>query len=188
MESSLLAHIEAVVGSGRAVISADDTAVVSAVQEAIKSGRSASFYLSLTQADAVKAWYWTPERIKNSGIKPISSEERVRIEQELGVENIVSFRCSRTQCAECGHLYGGFEFLQQGIREHGLDAVNAIFALKNSSFLRANPAFFAVCPNCNQMLGDGIEYDCDGYGGCCYERAIRRPPVDYRTGSDENAG
>lgn len=171
MESSLLAHIEAVVGSGRAAISADDSTIVAAVQEAIQSGRSASFYLSLSQANAVKAWYWTPERIENSGIKPVSSKERAKIESELGIENIESFRCNRVQCDECGQVYGAFEFLQQGILEHGADTVREIFALKNTSFLRANPVLVAVCPNCNQLLGGGIEYDCDGYGGCCYQEA-----------------
>lgn len=168
----MFTQIEAVVGSGRAAISADDGTIVAAVQETIRSGRSASFYLSLAQANAVKAWYWTPERIERSGTKPISSEERDRVESELGVENIASFRSSRFQCSECGHVYGSFEFLQQGIREHGLDTVNSVFALKNTSFLRVNPAFVAICPNCNQMLGDGFEYDCDGYGGCCYQELV----------------
>src|SRR3984957_19360894 len=82
------------------------------------------------QADAVRAWYWTAERIKSSGIRVISSEEKTKIQSELGIENIGSFRCSRIQC-ENGHTYGAFEFLQQGIREHGAESVKAVFALKN---------------------------------------------------------
>jgi hypothetical protein len=170
MESSYLNDVEAVIGQGRAVVAADDGTIVASVKEAIVSGKSASFYLTREQANAVKAWYWTPERVRRSGIRPIADEERKKIENELGVRNISSFRCSRARCGECDHAYGAFEFLQQGVREHGLDMVNAIFALEGASFLRVNPVFFPVCPNCNQMLRDGgIEYDCDGYGGCCYQ-------------------
>ena len=161
-------HIEATVGDGKATISADDYTIVAVVQETIRSGKSASFYLSPDQANTVRAWYWTPERVKASGIRVVSSEEKARIESELGIENIGSFRCTRIQC-ECGHIYGAFEFLQQGIRQHGADAVKAVFALKNSTFLRANPSLVVVCPDCNQLLGGGIEYDCDRYGGCCYQ-------------------
>jgi hypothetical protein len=170
VDGSFLTHVDEIVGGGKTVISADDSVIVASVQEAIQSGRSVSFYLSLAQANAVKAWYWTAERLEKSEIKPISREERDRIESELGVMGLQSFRCQQIQCGECDHTYGAFEFLQQGIKEHGLEAVAAIFALKNTSFLRANPRFFPICPNCNQMLRpqSGYEYDCDGYGGCCY--------------------
>ncbi|MEV7094019.1 hypothetical protein AB0M80_14410 [Amycolatopsis sp. NPDC051045] len=178
MDKSLLTHIEATVGSEKATISADDHNIVAIAQEAIRSGRSASFYLSPDQANAVRSWYWTPERVKASGIKTISSEEKERIESELGIENIETFRCSRTQC-ECGQFYGAFEFLQQGIREHGEEAVKAIFKLANSTFLRANPSLVVVCPNCKQLLGGGIEYDCDRYGGCCYQESVVQVARDY---------
>jgi hypothetical protein len=168
VDESVLAHIEAVAGSGKATISADDSTVVAIVRETITSGKSASFYLTPDQSNAVRAWYWTPERVKTSGIRVVSSEEAARIESELGISNIASFRCNRIQC-ECGHVYGAYEFLQQGIREHGVDAVRSVFALENSRFHRANPSLVAVCPDCNALLGDGIEYDCDNYGGCSYE-------------------
>jgi hypothetical protein len=164
----LLTHIEAIMGNDKAVVSAEYSNIVAIVKETIRSGSSASFYLSREQADAVRAWYWTAERIKSSGIRVISSEEKTKIESELGIENIGSFRCSHIQC-ENGHTYGAFEFLQQGIREHGAESVKAVFALKNSMFLRANPDFVLACPQCKQLLGGGIEYDCDGYGGCCYQ-------------------
>ncbi|MGW8557977.1 hypothetical protein [Streptomyces tubercidicus] len=164
MEQSLLTSIDAVVGDGRATISADDSVIVDIVKETIRSGRTASFYLPQHQAEAVKAWYWTSERIKSSNIRVVLEEEKARIRSELGVE-VNSFRCSRIEC-ECGQVYGGFEFLQQGVREHGVDAVKAVFEMKNTMLFRANPAFRAICPNCREMLGD-LEYDCDQYGGCC---------------------
>ncbi|EJR61967.1 hypothetical protein IIO_02875 [Bacillus cereus VD115] len=169
MYKSFLNQIDTLAGMGKAIISANECNVVEIVKETIKSGRSASFYLTHEQAQAVKAWYWTPERIKASKLEPVSSDEMARIKDELDID-IKSFRCSRIQC-ECGHVYGGFEFLQQGLKEHGGEAVRAVFDLKNSMFLQANPTFIPICPNCNQMMrgpgGDGIEYDCEQYGGCC---------------------
>jgi hypothetical protein len=172
MDSSLMSHIDAITGSGKATISADDSNIVAIVQDAIRSGRSASFYLSSDQAYAVKAWYWTPERIKASGIKVVTSDEKARIESELEIEDIGSFRCTRIQC-ECGHIYGAFEFLQQGIRKHGADAVKAVFSLRNSTFLRVNPSLIHACPNCTQLLGGGIEYEGDTYAGCSYQEPIQ---------------
>ena len=172
MDRSVLTHIEAVVDSGKVTISADDEVVVAIVQEAIKSGRTASFYLSREQAEAVKNWHWTPDRVRASGLKPVLSEERARIESELGIGDIGAFRCTRVQC-KLGHTYGAFEFLQQGIREHGLDHVKSVFGLKNSAFLRVNPYLVAICPDCSQMIDGGIEYEGDTYAGCSYPD----PPV-----------
>lgn len=167
MYESLLTHIDAIAGSGKAIISTNVPNIVEIVKETINSGRSASFFLTNEQAKAVKAWYWTPERIKASKMEVVSDEEKARIKSELGIE-VHSFRCSRVQC-ECGQIYGGFEFLQQGIREHGANAVRAVFQLKNSTFLQANPTLVPICPNCEQVLDDGcFDYDCDQYGGCSY--------------------
>lgn len=167
MYESMLAHIDAVTGSGKAIISTNECSIVEIVKETIKSGRSASFYLTNDQAKAIKAWYWTPERIEAFKLHPVSSDEKARIKTELGV-TINSFRFSPIKC-ECGHEYGGFDFFQQGIREHGVDAIKAVFTLKNTMFLQANPTFVPICPNCNQMLRGrgGGTYDCDQYGGCC---------------------
>ena len=165
---NFLTHIDEIVGTGKPIISGQDCNIIGIVKEAITSGRTASFYLTPDQANAIRAWYWTPERIKRSGIKVISSEERNKIASELGIEHIGSFRCTRVECGN-GHSYGAFEFFQQGIREHGADAVKAVFAMKNTTFLQANPSMVLVCPQCDQLLGGGIEYDCDRYGGCCYQ-------------------
>ncbi|WP_158692648.1 hypothetical protein [Streptomyces roseochromogenus] len=173
MDKSLLGHIEAVVESGRAVISADEANIVAIVQEATKSRKTASFYLSRDHADAFKETHWTTERVKAEQLEAVSDEERSRIESELGLNNIGSFRITRLKC-DCGATYGPFEFFQQGVREHGLEAVKSIFEMKNASFIRVNPALTPVCPNCNQVLEDtGITYEGDTYGGCSYPD----PPV-----------
>ncbi|MEU1216251.1 hypothetical protein ABZ424_28380 [Streptomyces sp. NPDC005790] len=163
MKNSMLADIETVAGSGKAVMSADDCTIVAIVQEAISSGRSASFYLSSEQYMTVRAWYWTPERIRKTGTRMVSSEEKAKIKSELGIEDIGPFHCNRITC-ECGEVYGAFEFLEQGIREHGKDAVRAVFALKDAAILRTNPRVVAVCPNCEQLLGARLTYDNCTYG------------------------
>jgi hypothetical protein len=82
------------------------------------------------------------------------------------------FRYSPFRC-ECGRTYGAFEFFQQGVREHGLEAVNAVFSLENSTFFQVNLSFVPICPDCgraqdlNMSMNGGGEYDCDEYGGCC---------------------
>jgi hypothetical protein len=168
MNLSSLAHIDSTVGSGKAVVTADDATVVDIVKQAIQSDASVSFYLTRAQADAIKDWYWTPERTELTGIKPISDEEAERIKAELGIEHLKNFRYAPIQC-ECGHTYSAFDFLQQGVREHGLDAVNAVFGLKYSTFFQVNPSFTPICPSCENALmrSGGGWYDCEGYGGCC---------------------
>jgi hypothetical protein len=173
MDRSLLADIDTVVGTGKAVVAGGDDAVVSVVKDAIESDESVSFYLTRDQARAVKEWYWTPERVRLTGIEPISDEESERIRSELGIDNITNFRYAPLRC-ECGHTYGAFDFLQQGIRQHGLDAVTAVFGLKTSTFFQVNPSFVPVCPECGRslmprglMAAGGGWYDCDEYGGCC---------------------
>jgi hypothetical protein len=171
MTNSPLGHLEAVVDSGRAVISADDQTIVAIVQDTINSGRTATFYLSAAQSNYLRSWFFTPDRIAALGIDRITPGEAERITSELGIQNVESFRCNRIQC-ECGQLYGAFEFLQQGIREHGPEVVRAVFALDNFTMVNANRTLVEVCPNCNRALADangGFTYDCDHYGGCCYE-------------------
>ena len=168
MKTGLLTHIEAIAGEGKATISGDDYNVVAIVQDTIKSGRSASFYLSSAQARAVREWYWTPKRISASKMAVISSDKKAKMKSELGLKGIGSFRISPVKC-ECGQTFGAFQFLQQGIREHGVEAVRAIFGLKNSTFFRVNSKFALTCPSCSRALDGGIEYDCDKYGGCCYQ-------------------
>lgn len=164
MDKALLSHIDATTGSGKATISADESTIVGIVKDAIRNGRTATFYLTKGQAEAFKLWYWTPERIKSSGIRAVSDEEKERIKSELGID-VGTFRCSRIECA-CGHTYGGFEFLQQGVRQHGIDAVRSVFELTNSKLLQVNTTLLAICPNCDALLGRGIEYEGDEYAGC----------------------
>lgn len=165
MKSSSLAEIDAVVGDGRMVMSGDDSAVVAAVQDALKAGRAVTFYLSLGQAEAFKAWYWSPRRIKDRDMQPVSREERDRITSELGVMDIGPAHSNRIDC-ECGAQYGAFEFIEQGIKEHGKESVDAALALENAYILRVNPVTPAICAACGARIMVGHEYDMASRYGC----------------------
>lgn len=169
---SLLKSVEATVNGGKGVVSADNGVVVAMIQNALKSGRSATFYVSPAQAQAVMRWYWTPGRIKEIGYEAVSSEERDRIESELGITCKGSWFSNRAECPTCGAVYGMFEFMQQGLREHDRDWVKAVLELKNASVIRVNQALDALCAQCNGLIIHGHWYGMhadDGtlIYGCC---------------------
>ena len=88
---SFLNSIDAVVKGGGAVVSADNSIIVAMMQEALRAGRSATFYVSPAQAQAVLRWFWTPGRRKEWGMEPISKEERAKIESELKLKAPAGF-------------------------------------------------------------------------------------------------
>lgn len=148
---SVLRPIEAAVHDGKIVVTAESSIVVAMMQEAIKAGRSATFYVTPAQAQAVMRWYWTPSRVKAIGLERVSDEERARIETELGVKDMGPWFSNRIECS-CGGVYGGFEFIKQGLEHHGKNWVGAVVALKNTAVLRINPAQDAFCPKCGLIL------------------------------------
>jgi hypothetical protein len=156
--TALLHSIDATVGAGKVIVSADNSIVVGMVQETIKHGRSATFYLSPEQGQSVMRWYWTPKRVKEIGLEAVSKEEKARIDSELGINCAGQWFSNRIECP-CGGLYGMFEFMQQGLREHDRDWIKAVLALKNTSVLRINPALDAFCPQCNFVLSTQHWYE-----------------------------
>jgi hypothetical protein len=170
-ELQILDSIQAVAQQGRAVVSADDSTVVAMMQEALRAGRSATFYVSPAQAQAVTRWYWTPSRVKDFELEPVSKDERARIESELGVKDMGPWYSNRIEC-QCGGVYGGYEFIQQGLRQHGRQWVGAVVEMKNVSVLRINPTQDAFCPQCNEYVITNHWYQMvDSRGtmiyGCC---------------------
>lgn len=145
MNESMLTEIDAIAATGNAVLAGGDDGVVEVVKAAILADVSAAFYLTQEQSRAVKDWYWTPERIRSRGLREVSEEESERIKLELGLD-LPNFRFTPKKC-ECGHLYGAFDFLQQGIKQHGLETVRSVFTLKYATLLQVNPTFKAVCPH-----------------------------------------
>ncbi len=169
---SLLKSVEAAVDGGKTVVSADHGIVVAMIQEAVRSGRTATFYVSRSQAQAVMRWYWTPARIDEIGYELVSQQERDRIESELGITCAGSWFSNRVDCSACGASYGMFEFMQQGLREHDRDWIKAVLGLKNASVIRINQALDALCAKCNTLIIRGHWYGMyDGRGtliyGCC---------------------
>ncbi len=168
---ALLGSIDGVVNSGKAIVSADSSIIIAMVQEALKYGRSATFYVAPEQGQAVMRWYWTPGRIKEIGMEAVSKEEKAKIEFELGLKCVGTWFSNRIQCP-CGGAYGMFEFMQQGLREHDRDWIKAVLELKHTSVLRVNPALDAFCPQCHQVLMSGHWYEMKASNGtliygCC---------------------
>ncbi len=87
--------------------------------------------------------------------------------------------------AEVRHLASdapSLEFLQQGIRQHGMNWVGAVVALKKTAVVRINPAQDAFCPKCSEILVLNHNYGMysdDGtlIYGCCSGGIGLRPPV-----------
>ncbi|MER7952164.1 hypothetical protein ABTY59_32720 [Streptomyces sp. NPDC096079] len=168
---SLLSPAEALVRGGRAVVSADDGTVVGLVLDTLAKGRTATFYVSPAQAQAVMRLYWTPRRIKEIGYERVSQEERDKIESELDVRDMGPWFSNRVECP-CGGVYGAFEFIEQGLRRHGREWVGAVLELQGAAVLRINPVQDAFCPRCDLVLATGHwygMYDLRGtlIYGCC---------------------
>ena len=169
-----LNYIDEVVGAGKTVVSADSSSVIDMVQEALKNGKSMTFYMSREEYGAVWRWYWTPRLIKEVGMEQVSNEEKTKIESELGFKCEGTWFSNRLECP-CGGVYGMFEFMQQGLREHDRDWIKAVLELKNSAVLRVNPALDAFCPQDGQLLMGSHYYAMSafppgpgsGIYGCC---------------------
>ena len=120
MNRSVLDNIESIAAAGKAVMVGNFSTIEAIVKDAIENERTVSFYLTNAQAEAVRAWYWKPAWVAYTGLREISADEATNISSKLGLDNLKGFRFAAVQCT-CGHTYGAFEFLEQGIREHGLE-------------------------------------------------------------------
>jgi hypothetical protein len=167
MDTSFPAGIESVVRGGKVAVSADDSVVVDLVKHTVRSGRTATFYLTPDQFNAVNAWYWTPQRMKHMGLEQVSDEELARIGSELRSEETGFAYSNRIRC-QCGDVYGALEFVKQGIAEHGLEAVRAVFAMKDTAVIRANPHQRVTCSHCRRLLASPHYYVYWRYG-CCVD-------------------
>ncbi len=162
-----IAAVDAIVASEKAIISGDDSSIVATVLEAIRSGRTMTFYVSRAQGQAIFRLYWTPRRIAETGIRRVPDEEIAKIESLLGIKEARDLYSNYIECPN-GHIYGAYEFFQQGIREHGKEFVKSALELKNTSIIRVNPTFWAVCPICKALIIKGHWYYWNrGAYGCC---------------------
>lgn len=169
---SMFQAIDTLVGSGKAVISSEPSSIIRMVQEALVSGKSATFYISPSEARAVRRWYFTPRRFAALGMHLVSREEIAKITSELEVRDMGWFWSNRALCPN-GHTYGAFEFIQQGIREHGREWLGAVLEFKNASVVRVNPSGDSICATCAAVVPETHLYwmedtDRPGHGyGCC---------------------
>ena len=168
MIRSSLDHFDAAVEYGGCVISCESSIIVTSVKKTIESGRAATFYVTKAQFDAIRQWYWTPERRKRLKVESVSLEEKQKIESELGIKDAGIPYSNRITCGQCGSVYGAFEFIQQGIREHGKEAVETALNLANAAVVRVNPSTVAVCQSCKAIFSEPVShyYDWDRYT-CC---------------------
>ena len=157
------------------MISAERNVILSLVQKTTESGNAATYYVTKPQFDAIMNWYWTPERRKRLYVEEVSVEEQQRIESELGIKEAGFLYSNRLTCRKCGSVYGAFEFIQQGIREHGREVVETALRLANAAVVRVNPFAVAVCQNCDSVFagGESHYYHCSSYGCCRMEEVAK---------------
>jgi hypothetical protein len=156
--------IETLVHQGKTVVSSEDSATVEWAIRAITEGKTATLYCKPTVFEAIRKWYWTPERAEIVGFKPISAEVAARVKSDFNIE--VDGYANSLNCPRCGHVYSTYEFIQQGIEEHGEELVRAAFSLKRAAIVQINPVQDTICRNCRLhilLAGTGI------YGSYDYE-------------------
>jgi hypothetical protein len=147
--------IETLVHQGKAVVSAEDSDLIEWAMRSITEGTTATLYLTPTVFEAIRRWYWTPERVKLVGLEPISAELAAKVKSDFNIE--VDGYANSVDCPRCGHPYSTYEFIQQGLEEHGEEFVRTAFSLKRAAILEINPVQNTICRNCRlHILGAGV--------------------------------
>jgi hypothetical protein len=141
--------IEAVIDQGKSVVSSDDASKVEWALKAIREGKTATLYVSKPVLQAILKRYWTPKRIEFVGLKPIAVEDVAKIKSDFGIE--IGGYANTVECPRCGHLYSTYEFIQQGIEEHGEEVVRSTFSFKGGVF-QINPNQVPICRNCGLII------------------------------------
>lgn len=140
--------IQSMVKQGKTVISAEDSAVIDLALEAIEKHKTATFYLK--DALFLEIIKRRSEQIAGSPaapyLEPLSKEEAAKIKADFKIE--MDGASSKETCPRCETVYGTYEFIQQGIKEHGEEAVRAVFSLEGVSVLQIHPRQNNTCQNC----------------------------------------
>ena len=169
METANFSVIKSLVHQGKAVVSAENSTTVKWAIKAITEGKTATLYCKPIVFEAIRRWYWTPERVEFARFKPISPETSARVKSEFKID--VDGYANSLNCPRCGHVYSTYEFIQQGIEEHGEEHVRAAFSLKRAAIVQINPVQDTVCRNCrlHLLMGDGGVYGSYDYEYRCVE-------------------
>ena len=162
--------IETLIHQGKTVVSSEDSAIIEWAIEAITEGRTATLYLKPMVFEAIRRWYWTPERVKNVGLKPISVEHAAKVKSDFDIE--VDGHANSLDCPRCGDCYSTYEFIQQGIEEHGQEVVRGTFSFRRAAILQIHPVQNIICRNCRLHILPGDQFGDPGkYGGYYYDYA-----------------
>lgn len=164
--------IETLVHQGKTVVSSEDSAIIEWGIKAITEGRTATLYLKPIVFEAIRRWYWTPERVENVGLKPISAEHAAKVKSDFDIE--VDGHANSLDCPRCGHCYSTYEFIQQGIEEHGQEVVRDTFSLRRAAILQIHPVQDIICQNCRLHIIPGDQFVGGDKGG-----GDRRRATDY---------
>jgi hypothetical protein len=141
--------IEDLVHQGKSVVSSDDVSTIEWALNATREGRTATLYVGKPVLQAILKRYWTPKRVEFAELKPISAEQVAKIKSDFNID--IGGYANSLKCPRCEHLYSTYEFIQQGIQEHGVDVVKSTFAFKGGVF-QINPNQVPVCQNCGLII------------------------------------
>jgi uncharacterized C2H2 Zn-finger protein len=156
-----LGAIVTLIKQGKTVISAEDSAIVELAMRTIEERKTATLYLNPTLFNAVMNRYWTPDRIESVGLRPIPTEQVDRIKSDFSIE--IDGYANSLKCPRCDTVYSTHEFIEQGIKEHGEEAVKAVFSLKRLGIVRINPIQTAICQQCRLYLHVVLSGESGGY-------------------------
>lgn len=178
--------IETLVHQGKTVVSSEDSAIIKWAIEAITEGTTTTLYLKPIVFEAIRRWYWTPERVKLIGMEPISAELAAKVRSDFNIE--IDGYANSLDCPRCGHRYSTYEFIQQGIEEHGEEVVRNTFSLRRAAILQINPVQNTICRNCRlhiistRLQGVRIFYNYDYWCvqgnayACCTSYVVAAAP------------
>jgi hypothetical protein len=180
--------IQTLVHQGKTVVSSEDSAVFKWATERIAAGDNLTLYLKPTVFEAIRRWYWTPHRIRLVGLQPVSAELNERVRSDFGID--IDGHANSLDCPRCGDSYSTYEFIQQGIEEHGEKMVRRTFSLERAAVLQINPVQNIICRTCrlhilNARREDNViiyytyDYSCvegNAYA-CCSSHILAEPPV-----------
>jgi len=145
-----LESIQKLVHQGKSVVSSEDSEMVKWAIKRIKGGEKMTLYLKPTVFDAIERWYWTPERMQLVGLEPLTPQLKKKIKNDFGIK--IDGYANSLECPRCSAQYSTYEFIEQGIEQHGGDIVRQTFSLKRAAVFQINPVQDIICRSCSLRL------------------------------------
>ncbi len=120
--------------------------MVAWVKRKIASGDTMTLYLKPTVFETIRRWYWTPDRMKMVGLAPVTNDMNEKVKTDFGID--IDGYANTLDCPRCGDAYSTYEFIAQGVEEHGEEMVTKTFSLKRAAILQVNPVQNITCRTC----------------------------------------